>query len=329
VRTLSSLALAALLAPVAPAAEPGEFPVKPKEVRKVFADGRHNAFTAFVKFKGQYLLAFRTAKEHNSTDGDIIVLKSADAKQWTEALRLDIDGRDDRDPQMLVAGDKLILYVASMKGPDLVTFAVTTADGDTWTKPKAVYEEKFLVWKPLAVGDRYYAGAHKKDEASAGKGREVHLVRSADGIAWEKVSTIRAGNWESETTLHFTADGTAVAFLRQKYGSPQAQILEAKAPYTEWKNRPTDVAHFSGHSVRTYDTVTYFFTRTRGPKANEFGQVIYTFADGTLHPYCRLPAGGDCAYAEAVRDGGDMLVSYYSTHEGQTNIYLAVVPLKK
>ena len=32
---------------------------------------------------------------------------------------------------------------------------------------------------------------------------------------------------------------------------------EGKAPYTEWKNRPTEVNHFSGHSVRTYNGVTY------------------------------------------------------------------------
>jgi hypothetical protein len=192
-----------------------------------------------------------------------------------------------------------------------------------------VYEEKYIVWKPIEFEKLYYAGAHKKDEVSGGKGREVHFVKSKDGINWEKVSTIRAGNWESETTLHFEKDGTCYAFLRQKYGSPQARILEAKTPYTEWKNRPTDVPHFSGHSVRTYEGVTYFFTRDRGPKANEFGQVIYTFSEGKLTPYCRLPAGGDCAYAEAVRDGDNMLVSYYSSHEGNTNIYLAVVPLKK
>ena len=58
------------------------------------------------------------------------------------------------------------------------------------------------------------------------------------------------------------------------------------------------------------------------------GAAIYTFFGGKLAPYCELPAGGDCAYLEAVEDGKNMLVSYYSTHEGSTNIYLAVVPLK-
>lgn len=57
--------------------------------------------------------------------------------------------------------------------------------------------------------------------------------------------------------------------------------------------------------------------------------MIYTFDNNKLTPYCPLPAGGDCAYLEAVEQGDNMLVSYYSSHEGATNISLAVVPLKR
>ena len=46
-----------------------------------------------------------------------------------------------------------------------------------------------------------YATMHKKDEGSGDKGREVQMIVSTDGLKWDKVSTIRAGNWESETTL--------------------------------------------------------------------------------------------------------------------------------
>ena len=41
------------------------------------------------------------------------------------------------------------------------------------------------------------------------------------------------------------------------------------------------------------------------------------------------PVAGGCADAETVEFGDAMLVRYYSSHEGTTNIYLAVVPLKK
>ena len=73
--------------------------------------------------------------------------------------------------------------------------------------------------------------------------------------------------------------------------------------------------------------MTYLLSRSAKPDRT-YGATIYTFADGKLAPWCELPAGGDCAYLEAVEDGPNMLVSYYSTHEGSTNIYLATVPLK-
>jgi hypothetical protein len=302
--------------------------VEPRDVRKVYGDGKHNAFTALVRFRDHYWLAFRTGKDHNSQDGDILVLRSGDGKEWTEAYRLNVVP-DDRDPQFLVTDKRLILYDAAMKGPELTTYAVWTEDGKTWSKPQAVYEPRFIVWKPTTNDGKYWATSHRKDEVSGGKGREVHLIVSTDGLEWKKVSTIRAGNWESETTLYFAPTGKAIAFLRQKYGSPPAAVFEADAPYTEWKERPPGINHLSGHSVHTFKGVTYLLTRTMDYGTRKAGTAIYTFADGKLTLYCVLPSGGDCAYAEAVEVGDDMLVSWYSSHEGATNIYTARVPLKK
>jgi len=79
--------------------------------------------------------------------------------------------------------------------------------------------------------------------------------------------------------------------------------------------------------VHVFHGVAYLLSRFIAPDKS-YGAMIYTFADGKLTPYCQLPASGDCAYLEAVEDGPNMLVSYYSSHEGSTNIYLDVVPLK-
>jgi hypothetical protein len=301
-------------------------PVKPLEVRKVFTNGKHNAFTALRRFKGDLYLAFRAGGAHNSAEADVLVLRSKDGKEWKEAKRVNV-AKDDRDPQMVVTDKSLLLYIPAMNGPTLDTWLTRTEDGAAWSEPVKVYEPQFILWKPTVHEGVFYAAAHKKDETSGGKGRAVHFVKSADGVKWEKVSQIRAGNWESETTLFFDAKHHATAFLRQKYGSPQAQVLESDPPYAEWSSRDAGVPHFSGHSVHTFQGVTYLLSRFR--KGKEYGSIIYTFSDGKLAPYCELPAGGDCAYLEAVEDGANMLVSYYSTHEGTTDIYLATVPLKK
>ena len=299
--------------------------VKPIEARKVFTNGKHNAFTAMRRFKGELYLAFRAGDAHNSPTADVLVLKSKDGREWKETHRFDF-AKDDRDPQMVVTEQRLFLYCPSMNGKELTTWLKYTDDGATWSGPIKIYEPQFILWKPCLHNGTFYAAAHKKDESSGGKGREVHFVKSADGIKWEKISTIRAGNWESETTMFFEGDH-AIAFLRQKYGSPQAQVLESDPPYVEWKSRDAGVPHFSGHSIHTFKGVTYLLSRITKP-GKAFGSMIYTFANGKLTPYCELPASGDCAYLEAVEDGPNMLVSYYSTHEGTTDVYLAVVPLK-
>ena len=313
---------------------PTEGPVKPKEVRKIYGDGKHNAFTAFRKWQGAYWIAFRHAPSHGYGEADLIVLRSEDTKDWKETARINVLP-DDRDPQFLATEKRLFLYNPALEGSKLTTFALYTDDGKTWSKPEPVYKPQYILWKPIEHAGQYWSAAHKKDDSKAGgKGRDVYLIKSDDGLKWDSVSLVRGGNWESETTLLFQGDH-AVAFLRSKYGSPQAQILESDAPYTEWKPRPAPINHFSGHSCQTFKGVTYLFSRTMDTTKREAGQAIYTYEkDGSLKLYCVLPAGGDCAYAEAVEHGSDMLVSYYSGHETdspntKTNIYLATVPLAK
>jgi hypothetical protein len=300
--------------------------VEPISVTKVYGDGRHNAFTALVRWKDQYWLAFRNADSHGYGEADIVLLRSSDAEEWTEARRFNILP-DDRDPQFLATEDRLFLYIPALEGARLTTFVTFTGDGEAWSSPAPVYEPRFILWKPFREGDRFLATAHKKVEGDdGGKERQVHLISSADGLAWQKLATIRAGTWESETTLLAESQGKLVAFIRTKYSVP-GHIMESQPPYTDWTERSAGV-HLSGHSVHTFDGVTYLFSRTMNDDGSNQGTMIYTYQDGTLTPYCALPAAGDCSYPEAVQIGDRMLVSYYATLEGATNVYLARVPLK-
>lgn len=50
---------------------------------------------------------------------------------------------------------------------------------------------------------------------------------------------------------------------------------------------------------------------------------------GRLTEFLKLPSGGDCSYAGLVWSEDLLWVSYYSSHEGKTCIYLAKVKLPK
>ena len=82
-------------------------------IEPLVADGRHNAFASFVKWRGRYWLAYRRASGHTARDGEIVVLVSADTKEWAEVIRFGLGG-DDRDPQFMVFGDRLWLYINSL-----------------------------------------------------------------------------------------------------------------------------------------------------------------------------------------------------------------------
>lgn len=323
-RTLSLVAVVALgCMSIARGDEPM---IEPINVRKVYDDGRHNAFTALVRWKGAFWLSFRNAESHGYGEADLIVLRSSDGVDWKEVHRLNALP-DDRDPQFLATEDRLFLYDMALKGPDLTTFVAWTGDGKTWSNPQPVYEPRFGLWKPCVHDGRFLASAHRKAEGKdAARIRESHLITSTDGLKWEKISLVSGGNYESETTIFPGPDNKITAFLRIKYSVP-GFILEASPPYTEWTRRPAGI-HLSGHSVHTFRGTTYLFSRTMNEKGGDTGTMIYTYAQGKPTPYCKLPSGGDCSYAEAVEVGDKMLVSYYSSHEGRANVYLADVPLK-
>lgn len=316
-----ALVLVSGMATIGMAADP---PAKPVSVRKLVSDGKHNAFTAMVRWKGSYWLAFRKAESHGYHECDIVLMKSLDGEEWTEAKRFNFLV-DDRDPQFLATENRLFLYAPCLTGSKCTSFVTYTDDGASWSEPKPVYEPRYIVWKPTTFDGKFYATAHVKAEGQdGGNKRAVDLITSDDGIAWKKISTIRSGNWESETTIHFSPDKKLTAFLRQKYSVP-GFIMESEPPYEKWSQRPADT-HLSGHFACTFNGVTYLLSRTMdGAKQ---GTMIYTYENGKLVPWCELPSGGDSSYPAAVQVGDQMLVSYYASHEGNASIYLAKVPLK-
>lgn len=330
-------------------AERNPLPATPSSETRIVSDGNHNAFSALTRWRGDYWLAFRRGTGHVARDGDLIVLRSSDTANWTNVIKFDVSG-DDRDAQFLVADQKLLLYINSLNSGSFDVFVSATEDGQVWTDPQRIYQPGFILWKPIEFNGQFYAGAHRP--ASIDR-RESHLIRSSDGIHWEKVSTIRSGHGESETSLLFGADGKLTAFLRSQV-TVGGSILVASPPYTSWDETPAGV-HLSGHTVHRFDGVTYLVTRhlaydppvdpaarrdvLAGRKLDQ-GTIVYTYEADRLEPYCLLgPLDGnhDSSYAVVVRAQGEMLIVYHrAAHEffgefrarDAADIFLARVPLK-
>ena len=118
--------------------------VKPLEVRQVFANGKHNAFTAMRRFKGELYLAFRASDSHESAIADVLVLRSKDGKDWKQVFTFDM-AKDDRDPQMMVTEERLFLYCPCMNGKQLTTWLRSTDDGEKWSEAVKIYKAQFIL----------------------------------------------------------------------------------------------------------------------------------------------------------------------------------------
>jgi hypothetical protein len=105
---LASSAIAADVATVVAAPAP----VRVENIRRVFHNGEHNAFTDLIRWRGKFWLAFRSCPDGHavSSTASIIVLSSTDAKTWTPAHRFSVPQRDTRDPHFLVFKDQLFIY---------------------------------------------------------------------------------------------------------------------------------------------------------------------------------------------------------------------------
>ena len=125
----------------------GELPeVKVTNIRRVFHNGEHNAFTDLIRFQGKFYLTFRSCPDGHMVHptASIIVLASEDAKEWKQVHRFRVAKRDTRDPHFLSFKNRLFVYTGTwysgettipVKDYDLnlhLGYAAWSEDGTAW-----------------------------------------------------------------------------------------------------------------------------------------------------------------------------------------------------
>ena len=338
-------------------------------VRRIYEDGWHNAFTDFRFFKGRYYICFRNGLSHVSPEGKAVVISSDDLVDWRRTgVPVNTTG-DDRDPHMVATDDRLFMYVGSVTRPDteltgndvvrvIRSLCVCSEDGATWTEPRQVYRDGYWLWGIGRGYDRFYGLAYGNEPGEWDqKPTELHLLQSADGLDWERVSVVTRNG--SEATFRITDAGTMRIAIRG--GDDNRFILASSAPpYTDWRLQDMGYVIPAPRLVvaggREYVIGRQHVREPSEPggpggpggsrgsgDANEPGRIverrtsIWRVEEGGVVHVLDLPSGGDTSYVGAVHhEDGALLLSYYSQHEVETgekhflypaNIYLAKVRL--
>jgi hypothetical protein len=149
----------------------------------------------------------------------------------------------------------------------------------------------------------------------------VTLVRSGDGLVYQEVCSLRVPGKPNESTVRFLRDGRAIALVRREGGSRSAWIGTSRPPYVAWQWK-TARHRVGGPNFIVLPTGD-MWAAGRGYLSKGPRTIIARMDDHAYRPVLEMPSAGDCSYAGLAWHRGLLWVSYYSSHEGKTSIYLA------
>ena len=299
------------------------------DVQRIWDQAPHNAFTDLIRYKGDWYCAFREGTTHASMDGTLRVLTSPDGVAWASAAQI-AGGNDDlRDAKLSVTPSGQLMLSGGSRlgtpvgGQTLETLAWFSDDGSTWGQAQPIGDPNVWLWSVTWHEGTAYGVGYRKENP-----RVIRLYRSTDGVAWDTVAdNIFPGtSYCNETSLVFAADGTCHCLLRRDSGTNTAQLGTAQAPYTNWSWKDLGAQIGGPKMIQLPDG--RFVAATRLYDGGTRTSLQWVDVDnGSLTEFLRLPSGGDTSYAGMVWHDDKLWVSYYSSHEAKTSIYLAQVQL--
>lgn len=326
-RLLTILAAITFLTAVPSMAQETEPSAELVEVRKIWDQAPHNAFTDLIRYRGRWFCVFREGARHVSPDGSLRVITSGNGKKWKPAALISSPTMDLRDAKITLTpeGKLMLTGAGALHDKSLHThqsLAWFSDDGYHWGGSHAIGDPDFWLWRTTwHEGKAYNMGYGCNNQ------KLLRFYASDDGKQFNQLGDdIFLEGYPNESSIWFTGD-TAFCLLRRDGAEVNEGLWGISLPpYTQWNWTGLGVRIGGPHMVRLPD--------------GQFLAVVRLYATSEWHPartsLCRidpwngklteiiaLPSGGDTSYAGMVLHNGLLWVSYYSSHEGKTSIYLA------
>jgi hypothetical protein len=282
----------------------------------------HNAFTDLIHYRDRWYCTFREGEKHVGDNGKIRVISSNDGEKWTSAALFECEGVDLRDPKLCITPDnKLMLHIGASVYVDgkLKCFrpaAVFMDETDKWSNMHDINITDKWPWRPFWCNHTAYCVAYSDS---------VVLYKSRDGLDYEKVCKFPLDGQPNEAAFCALPGDTLMILIRRDKGNCHALIGKAASPYNQWTWKETEwpvggpaVINIPGKGIYGAGRSTINgISRT----------VLGVISNYGFMPVLALPSGGDCSYPGMVFLDGELWMSYYSSHEGRTSIYLAKIKL--
>jgi hypothetical protein len=301
-------------------------------VKKIWDAAPHNAFTDLIRFRDRWYCTFREGAGHAAGAGKLRVLVSTDGDKWDSAALLQTKDVDLRDPKLSLAPDGRLMIVAGAAYPasrdplrDHYSVVTFSTDGKEWTEPQRILEGWHWLWRVTWHKGAAYGVSYRWDPKDRAKGSSASLYRSKEGLKYAKVADWTMPN-PTEATLVF--DGDVLYCLQRRDGKPNTALLgRSEPPYTGWAWKDLGIYFGGPNFIRLPDGGWWAAGRIIEKGKAQTVLCNLDVKEGRLQPILTLPSGGDTSYPGLVWHENELWVSYYSSHECKSSIYLARVQL--
>ncbi|MGM0531339.1 MAG: hypothetical protein ACQER7_08305, partial [Bacteroidota bacterium] len=147
-------------------------------------------------------------------------------------------------------------------------------------------------------------------------------LKTKDGISYQHVCELDVGSKPNEATIRF--DGDRMFVLIRRGNGANGMLGKSRPPYQEWTWQELEFRLGGPNFIFLPDEKLCIGSRhykSSGAKTALF----VTDRQGNLEHTIDLPSGGDTSYPGMVIFNNKLWVSYYSSHEEKTAIYLAKI----
>jgi hypothetical protein len=297
------------------------------DLQKIWDYGEHNAMTDLLRYRGRWLCTFREGEDHVSPRGKIRVLASEDGSRWNSVALLEMQGHDLRDPKLSITPSGcLMLNICAVQrtssNQTLQSFILFSEDGIKWSVPQPIGEPDCWLWRVA-----WHQGVAYVIGYTIFEPLRTRLYIARDGIHYDLIAdSLCTEDFPNEATLAFREDGSALCLQRRDAGSATALLGISNSPFSAWEWKDLGVRIGGPNLIILPDGRIIAAVRRYGPDA--WTSLNYLDPEeGTLREFLALPSGGDTSYAGLCWHENILWVSYYSSHEEKTSIYIAKIKM--
>lgn len=298
--------------------------------KRLTTNQHHNAFTDLCFFNHQFFCCFRQASNHVSQDGVIVVLTLTPEGNIAAKQTLRISGADLRDPKLSVTPDNQLLMHAQARFThenNQTRFSQgvcwQSQTGESWSQEHYFGDKNWWLWRLCWQGTTALGFAYNRSQNAInlyqGNPRRTFHMTTPEALSLAK----HGKGYPNESDIIFLDDKQAVAIVRRDADSYTAQLGYANPPYKKW--RWADLGIYVGGPAMVKLSNSHGLIA--GRSFNRKGPVtaLYRVHFGSAHVehVFTFKSGGDCSYPGLAMVQNTLFVSYYSSHEGNSHIYLS------